>query len=165
MRFARYVGERPILVVAIQPGTLALGLVLLAKILAHDVGHRRPVAGYENVGPSIVVVVEEPAGEAHVWLRNAGLPRHVDELRYLSLRPDIAKEVIGAAHQRYIQIGPPVVVIIVGGGALDHSTDVDAGLRADVGERAIAVVDVEAEVARARRPCHLVAHDLVADEK
>src|SRR3989442_1305040 len=82
MRFARYVGERPILVVAIQPGTLALGLVLLAKILAHDVGHRRPVAGYENVGPSIVVVVEEPAGEAHVWLRNAGLPRHVDELRY-----------------------------------------------------------------------------------
>ena len=71
---------------------------------------------------------------------------------------------IGPAHDRDVEIWPAVVVVIVGRGAFDHSAELNARIRADIRERSIAVVDINPEIARVRRPLHFLAHDLVTDE-
>src|SRR5882672_1206485 len=51
---ARDIGKRSAAVVVLQPRSIALGVFLVAQILAHDVGHRGPVAGDKDVGAAVM---------------------------------------------------------------------------------------------------------------
>src|SRR5690348_10342541 len=165
MHLVRHIGERPVPVVAVKARPLALSLALLADILANDVGDRRPVSRDENVGPSVIVVVEEPAGEAGVRIADTRLLRYVDELRYFALLSGVAEKMILAAHDRYVQILPAVIVVIVGSGALYHPAHLETGLRTHIRECPVDVVDVEPEVRCILGPRHFATYDLIADKQ
>src|SRR5207247_3964293 len=74
------------------------------------------VAGHENVFPSVVVVVEEPAGKTVDGFGHAGRPGHIGEnppafgaLRGITW-PVVPEEPILATQHRNIQVRPTVVV-------------------------------------------------------
>src|SRR5262249_11263956 len=98
-------------------------------------------------------------------LLNTCLLRYVDELRDSSRGPDIAEKMIWLSHDRYEQVLPAVLVIIVRCSTLYHPAYSDSGLGTDVRERPIAVVDIKTQVRRILRPRHLFAHDLVPHKK
>src|SRR6266481_3589649 len=165
MHFLRNVSKRPVAVISVEPRPISLGLALLSEILAHNIGHRGPISRNKNIWPPIIIVVKEPAREAHDGLFNTCLLRHVDELRDLSTRPHVAEKMIWFSHDGHEQVLPAVFVVIVRCGTLYHHAYINPGFRTYVRERTIAIVDIEPEVRRNVRPRHLVAHDLVPYEE
>ena len=100
----------------------------------------RGEAGDEQVVVAVLVVVEQGGGEAHARVFHAGALGAVDE-REVAL---VLVHAVLVGHQAHVQVGVAVLVEVVPDGAFDEAGRRRAGGLADVGERAVAVVVVEA---------------------
>src|SRR5215469_4698517 len=98
MCLVRNVGERAIVVVVVETRPVAFRVSFVTHVLTHDVWYCRPIAGNENIWPTVIVIVEEPTREAHVGLRNSCLFCHVNEFRDFSLRSYVTEKMIRSPH-------------------------------------------------------------------
>ncbi len=112
-------------------------------IAADDFGDRRHEAGHEQVEPAVVVVVEEPGRKAHERQVDAQRLRDLVECPVLA----VVEQEVASGVVRDVQVGEPVVVVVAPGRALGERGARHAGGRADLAERAVALVVVQ----RARR--------------
>ena len=101
-----------------------------------DRGHE---AGHEQVEPSVVVVVEEPGGEAHEGPVHAALARHLLEGRVAP----VAVEEVGLAVVRDVEVHEAVVVEVAPGRTLGEGHAIDPRPLRDVLEGAVAPVSEE----------------------
>src|SRR2546430_7851666 len=91
------VAESAIVIVVEKSG--AFGFVRKAKIFRRDITDTlQCVAGDENVGPAVVVVIKEPGGEAEQRFGDAGGFGYISEVPwtfwifFCATRPVISKE-------------------------------------------------------------------------
>ena len=107
-----------------------------AEISAHGFVHRGEIAGDKNVGPAVVIVVEEKRGEPAAVAEDACVVRDFGE----SVVVIVVVEKIFALKIGDVEIGPAIVVVIAGDHGLGVRDLIDARAVRDVLECAIAVV-------------------------
>ena len=90
--------------------------------------HRGVVAGRKQIGPAVVVVVEEPRGEAPSDSRHAG---PFGDVRERSVMVVVVQKVV-AVQVRDVEIHIPVAVIVRRGHAFGESRPVDARRVGDI---------------------------------
>jgi hypothetical protein len=106
------------------------------EIGAHRFVHRCEVAGREQIGPSVVVVVEEPGGKSVTGTGHAGGPRQLGE-RVVAVVPI---EKVAALEIRDVEVHEPVVVVVGRGHSFRECHAIDARRSRDVLEHRPALV-------------------------
>ena len=89
-----------------------------------------------EVGPAVVVVIEEPGGEAEDRLLHAGLFRDFSEGAVVV----VAVEEVGAVEVGDVEVSEAVVVVIGGGDSFAEGDLVNAGSMGDVFKCAVAAI-------------------------
>ena len=107
-----------------------------AQISADGLFDRHVIAGDEQIGPAIVVIVEKPGREAGQGLLHARLLRNLGESPVVVV---VIEEVV-AGEIRYVQIRVSVVVVIGGCDPLGDRNAVYTSRVRDVLEDSIAAI-------------------------
>ena len=135
-----HVGKGAVVVVAVQVGHFGIGSVACLEVsnILHGAGR---VAGGEDVGPAVVVEVEEPRGKGVVGVAQAGLPGHVGERPMRGVRTAVvAVQAVLAFADGDVDVRPAVVVVVPPCNAFDEALLGKPGLACNVGKGAVGVL-------------------------
>src|SRR5580658_1792941 len=116
-----------------------LGIGGKAEVAADRFIDRNVVAGHKQVGPAIVVIIEEPRGETLPRFLHAGLKSDVGKGSVVIV---VVEEIVSVQIGN-VKINIAVVIVIARNHALGEGGAIDAGGMGDVFERAIAFVAEE----------------------
>src|SRR5580704_4624105 len=110
-----------------------------AEIGTHGFVDRNVVAGHKQVGPTVIVVIEKPGGEALPRFLHSGLKRNIGKGSVVIV---VIKRIV-AVEIGDVEINIAVVIVIARNHAFGEGDAIDPGGMRDVFEGAVALVAIE----------------------